>query len=385
MKKLPALARQAAANTLLVLASVLVCYVAMEYFIFRVMLPFVPLDVQTKIPELADVLTQRSKAAYLPKDYVALLGDSYAEGLGDWLLQNGSKQKGPFGSAHIVHQLTGRDVVSFGIRTSGSAEALVLRPADAFPASRCSIFPEIERPRQMLIYYYEGNDIEDNFKFLLKVNKRYGAADRDAIDRYLSEQYAASSLLRCHVQLAEMTFKLTEFLSQYYITGLSVTHCGTWVPAKNHIVVGEQTMEAPAFEGPAPHIADETIQSAMNVYARALTWLRTHFEGVPITVVYVPAPLSIYRHATDQVAFCSISGAGLIARDVAERHHDLLRDSVKRISTEQGVDFVDATPALRAAAATSVIHGPVDWDHLNKDGYHAFGAFIASLVRSAKE
>src|SRR5689334_6585821 len=108
LKKLAFVARQAIANTLLLLVSVLVCYVAMEYFIFRVMLPFAPLDVQTRVPELADVLTQRSKAAYFPKDYVALLGDSYAEGLGDWLLQNGSKQKGPFNSANVVHELTGR-------------------------------------------------------------------------------------------------------------------------------------------------------------------------------------------------------------------------------------------------------------------------------------
>src|SRR5690348_15828647 len=106
--KLAVLMRRAIPNTLLILAAVLAGYVMLEYVLFRVMLPFVPLDIQTKIPELADVLTQTSKSNYLPRNYVALLGDSYAEGLGDWLLENGSKRNGPFHSAHIIHEQTGR-------------------------------------------------------------------------------------------------------------------------------------------------------------------------------------------------------------------------------------------------------------------------------------
>src|SRR4029077_5840694 len=214
-----------------------------------------------------DVLTQATKSAYLPKDYVAILGDSYAEGLGDWLTQNGGKRNGPFHSAYVIRQLTGRDVVSFGVRGAGSAEGIVLRPAGALPTSPCSIFPAIEPPRQMFIYFYEGNDIEDNIRFLDKVRARYGGSDDGAIDRYLVEQYAQSSLLRCHGQLADMTFKLAEFLSQYYITGYSLTHCGTWISTRNQLRVGEASVEAPALEGPAPHLDDESILAAMKVFA----------------------------------------------------------------------------------------------------------------------
>lgn len=382
--KLAAFASRAIPDTLLALAGLLAGYVMLEYVLFRIMLPFVPLDIQTKIPELADVLTQTSKRNYMPRNYVALLGDSYAEGLGDWLLDNGSKQKGPFHSAHVIHRLTGRDVVSFGIRNSGGAEALVRQLEGAFPSSRCSIFPEIERPRQMLVYFYEGNEIEDNINFLGRVRKRYGADNSEAIDRYLSEQYGSSSLLRCHAQLAQMMFKSLEFLSQYYITGFSMPHCSDPVASyKNNIVVGDRTLEAPAFEGPAPHLPDQTIRHSMNVFARSLKWLRAQFGTVPITVIYVPSPLSVYRHAADAVSFCSGSNGGPVVRDIVERHHDLMRDMVEKFSAEEHVDFVDATPQLRAAAATGVIHGPIDWDHLNKAGYYALGNFVASLVRDA--
>jgi hypothetical protein len=385
VRKLSSLARPALANTLLLFASVLACYVAMEYAIFRVMLPVAPLDIASRLPSVAEVLTQTSKSAYLPRDYIALLGDSYAEGYGDWLQEVGGKRKGPFHSADVIHQQTGRDVVSFGIGGAGSAEAMVMQPALIFPSSPCSIFPAIDPPRHMFVYFYEGNDIEDNLKFIDKVNRRYGRSDPEAIDRYLNEQYAGKPFLHCHAQLAEMTFKEAAFLSEYYITGLSMSYCGTLVPSKNHILVGEKIVETPALQGAAPHLPDDSIRLGMEVLARSLAWLRKRFEGMPITMVYVPSPLAIYREAGDMISFCSATGAGLVAKQTSERHHDLIRDMVARISADQRVDFIDATPPLRAAARTRVIHGPRDWDHLNKIGYQVLGTLVATRFRDSLE
>jgi hypothetical protein len=382
---LSSLARRAIANALLFTASVLSGYVMMEYALFRVMLPVAPIDIQSRLPAVAEILTQTSKSAYLPRDYIALLGDSYAEGYGDWLQEVGSKRKGPFHSADIIHQQTGRDVVSFGIGGAGSAEAMVKQPALIFPSSSCSIFPAIEPPRQMFVYFYEGNDIEDNLKFLGKVSRRYGRTDPEAIDRFLDADYAGAPLLRCHAQLAETAFKQVEFLSQIYITGYSISYCGTLVESRNHIVVGDRTIETPALQGAAPHLPDDSIRLGMDVFAHSLAWLHRRLPSVPITVVYVPSPLAVYRHADDMISFCSVSGGGPAPKAIVERHHDAMRDMIARISVGQRIEFVDATPALRAAARTSVIHGPHDWDHLNKTGYEALGTLVASHFQDSPE
>ena len=385
MRKLSSLARRAVANTLLLIASVLCGYVMMEYALFRVVLAVAPIDIQSRLPTVAEILTQTSKSAYLPRDYIALLGDSYAEGYGDWLQQVGSKRNGPFHSADIIHQQTGRDVVSFGIGGAGSAEAMVKQLALIFPSSSCSIFPAIEPPRQMFVYFYEGNDIEDNLKFLGKVSRRYGRADPEAIDRFLDADYAGAPFLRCHEQLAETAFKQVEFLSQSYITGLTISYCGTPVESRNHIVVGDRTIEAPALQGAAPHLPDDSIRLGMDVFAHSLAWLHKRLPYVPITVVYVPSPLAIYRHAENMISFCSVSGGGPVPKTIVERHHDAMRDMVARISAGQRIEFVDATPALRAAARTGVIHGPHDWDHLNKAGYEALGTLVASRFQESPE
>jgi len=254
-----------------------------------------------------------------------------------------------------------------------------------FPSSSCSIFPAIEPPRQMFVYFYEGNDIEDNLKFLGKVGRRYGRTDPEAIDQFLNADYAGAPFLHCHEQLAVTAFKQVEFLSQSYITGLSISYCGTPVPSRNHIVVGDRTIETPALQGAAPHLPDDSIRLGMDVFAHSLAWLHRRFAQIPITVVYVPSPLAIYRHAEDTISFCSVSGGGPAPKILVERHHDAMRDMVAKISAQQHSEFVDATPALRAAARTSVIHGPHDWDHLNKTGYVALGTLVASRFLESPE
>ena len=51
---------------------------ALEFAVFPLVLPRLPLNVQPFLPEEVAVLAQSSKAGTIPQDYVALTGDSYA-------------------------------------------------------------------------------------------------------------------------------------------------------------------------------------------------------------------------------------------------------------------------------------------------------------------
>jgi hypothetical protein len=371
-------------NLLLAIGSLLLCYVVLEYAVFRVALPYLPVDVRMHLPDIADVLAQNSKSGYLPHDYVALIGDSYAEGLGDWLLQQGGDRTKPFHSADVIRQTTGRDVVSFGKGGAGSAEAIVRRTARELPASRCTVFPTFENPRQMFVYFYEGNDVEDNSHFLDMVESRYHRTDATTIDRYLAEDYATTNAWRCHLRLADLMAGMASFAFRYHVLGWPIDNCGTEAPQANHLIVDDRTNDAPALLGPAmtPIADDHTIRRGMDVLAHALSWLRMRFAGVPITLVYIPAPLSVYRHAGDTVTYCigtNIVRAAPTAK--VERNHAFIRDLARDIAGRQGIPFLDATPALRAAASANVIHGPRDWDHLNEIGYRVLGSLVAAQVR----
>ena len=113
------------ANTALVLVSLAVSYLAASFFLFRVALPHLSLNLRPHFPDLAEIFAQTSKAGSVPRDWIALLGDSYAEGQGDGLLNAGGDRAKALHSAHALQRLTGRDVVSLGTGGAGSAQAMV--------------------------------------------------------------------------------------------------------------------------------------------------------------------------------------------------------------------------------------------------------------------
>src|SRR5262249_22824814 len=159
--------------------------------------------------------------------------------------------------------------------------------ARIFPESHCSVFPEIERPRQMFIYFYEGNDMEDNIGFLIKVRDKYGSYDVQAIDRYLDDVYGVSHPWHCHLQLLDTAVSMGQFLYQDYLGKVAITSCARNQPYANRIVPVGRVVDAPALQGPAPALTDEHIALGMEVLDRSLAWLRRHFADVPTTLVYV--------------------------------------------------------------------------------------------------
>ena len=372
--------RQHLINAALVIGSVLLTYTLLEVAVFKLFLPLMPLKVRPALPDRTGVLAQHSKRNYLPHDYIALLGDSYAEGRGDWLLQNGGNQNSPFHSADVIREATGRDVVSFARGGAGSAEGIVLRPARILTRSQCILFPEMELPRQVFIYFYEGNDVEDNLHFAFKVVNAYGRRDGEAIDRYLTEYYAAENPWRCHLELLDTATRMTQFLYQHYVSGLDIEYCGQERPGANRLFVGGRSFEAPALQGPALGAADEDIRRGIEVLDHSLSWLQHRFKDVSVTVVYVPSPLSVYRIEGETEAYCSKAVTASVAQ--SQRNSDFMTDLVQKSAVDHGMDFMDARPTLRAAAATNLIHGPKDWDHLNEIGYRALGRLVASGVKA---
>jgi hypothetical protein len=149
-------AKSSLANALLVTISIFATYAVAELVFFRLALPYMSLNLLPHIPDRATFFLQSSKTEYVPRNYIALLGDSYAQGMGDWLLETGGDQAKPHHSADVLNQVLGTDVVTLGRGASGSAEALVLRFSRVFGDSHCYLFPRIEDPKQILIYFSEA-------------------------------------------------------------------------------------------------------------------------------------------------------------------------------------------------------------------------------------
>jgi lysophospholipase L1-like esterase len=374
-------------NWSIALASTIVSYLIIEAFFFRVFFPAADASVRPHLPETPGVLAQSTKAGFVPRDYIAILGDSMAEGLGDSLLAAGNNVARAVHAAHAVHELTGRDVVSFGRGGSSNAEGLVRQPARILAGSNCLIFPTIENPSRIFAYFYEGNDIQDNLAFAGKVAKKFGRSDSEAIDRFLSDEYGAFASWRCHFYLFDIASRMSRFFYKYYYVGVD-PYAHRHTPGGSGLLIGEGTIDAPApLDGPALEVSDADIRAGITVFDRSLSWLKARFPQVPITVAYVPTALSIYQ-LTGPTYRYSIEPRDDGKSDWATaaqiaRNSDLICNLVRAASAQHGVGFLDTRPALREAASGQLLHGPVDWVHFNEQGYRTLGRALAGRVDAA--
>ena len=136
-----------------------------EGVLFPLLVPRLPLRLHAYLGDL-ELLSQSSKAGLTPRNYVALLGDSYAQGVGDWLLQADPDAPASYGSAHVIHDLSGRDVLTFGRAGAGSFESMVSEPFRRFGEVAGSPWYRLDPPSDAIVYFYEGNDLDDNLRTL---------------------------------------------------------------------------------------------------------------------------------------------------------------------------------------------------------------------------
>jgi hypothetical protein len=376
------------ANAALSVVSFLLTYLVCEFLFFRFMLPSMSYNIRPHLPDRADFFMQNSKSRYVPHDYVALLGDSYAVGVGDWLLAGGGLADKPYHSANVIRDLTGRDVASFGRVNIGSAQAMVQRVTRILDDDYCYLFPEIETPGRFVVYFYEGNDFADNYELLLDDVRPHGGDLGAQVDAFLRDRYARPSPWACHGHFGDMLWRMGRYAVKY--AGRPPPPVIDLPAAINPVVLGGATRLAGDFQAPPLLMSETEVGAAVTVYARALAWLRGRFPAVPITVVYVPSAPSVYRHGGDTVVLKQVFAPGdpggpayrfgVRASPAAIYASSEMACTRIRAVTPEGVAFVDARPAFRKVAATAFLHGPRDWNHPNELGYRTLGALVAARL-----
>ena len=141
-------------------------------WLFPKILGKLPLRLYGSIDKNLRILAQSSKKSTLPHEYIAIVGDSYAVGAGDWLeeVRGGTSFFGSpsYSPAHLINEKTGIDVVSFGQGGVGSFGGIWKEPITQFLHINSVKNYHLSPPKYFLVFFYEGNDIYDNVGFLRK-------------------------------------------------------------------------------------------------------------------------------------------------------------------------------------------------------------------------
>jgi hypothetical protein len=405
-----------AARIALCAASLAVTYLVLELVVFRFLLPHLPLRLHAYLPDGARVLAQSSKASAVPRRYVALAGDSYAQGLGDWLLGANPGRNPPFHSAHVIADRTGRDVVTFASGGAGSLTGIVLKPVsllDYLESSRLYAFPA---PDDLLVYFYAGNDLEDTLMELGAIWSPDSGPVRPGPER--EAWYAelgrgvlrddgsfAAAVLETLLPRYGFAFDVRSFSpSEHLFFGRFVAALLRGDPsvplwqrrrkdgaqgvsrAGNLVRIDGTAERLPGeVQGPALDLTPTETDIALLALERSVGYLRAALARTRICLVYIPAPVSCYALESESVRVQPFGGReGVHAAVRVRSRSDQLERRVAAIAARHGLQHVDSRPPLREEAARRLIHGPRDMNHFNRAGYTVLGeAVLACLQTSA--
>jgi len=378
------------AECLLVIVSTGLTYLAAEAAFAFIGLRYLPLRLHGELPADIRIFAQSSKAGVLPQNPVLLLGDSHAQGYGDWLLEANPNRNGPFHSAHIIQKLSGRDVVALGVSGAGSAEGIAAFPAIAYAQADQAWYLGLPKPSVAVVYFYEGNDLNNNMSFLQhRVTNPDPSKLVEQIDRALAAYPQALSadtgsglhfpLFRFLVRMIRQTWAEATGTAQLPAPEEPATPSGS----PNAVEVAGKATELPGhLQSPALELTRGELERATLVYDRSLAFLQKLLPGTPVLVAHLPSPLSSYRLLGAEVSsqqYVPDTAARYPTQRVAE-YSDAVCRLVRTATIDHGAGFLDLRPAIRTASETAFVHGPRDFKHFNRWGMEVLGQAVAERI-----
>jgi hypothetical protein len=387
------------AELLLTIGTIGVMYLSAEAAFAVVGLHYVPVRLHAVLPEEVRVFAQSSKAGVLPRDPVLLLGDSYAEGSGDWVLGTNPNRNGPFHSAHVIQALTGRDVVTLGVSGAGSAEGIAAFPAIAYAHAKRAWYLRLPEPHVAVVYFYEGNDLNNNMAFLARWVADSDSSDLvERIDRSIAAYPAALRvptegwlhfpLLHFSVRLVQRIYADATRAAAAQKSRSDDAATAAQADGPNVVEVAGRAVELPPnLQSPALELTRPELERAVLVYERSLAFLRKLLPATPVLVAYLPSPLSSYRLLGPEMSnqqYVPGRATRHPRERVAERSNAIC-DLIRTATIGQGAGFLDLRTAIRAASASDLVHGPRDFKHFNRKGMEALGQAVAERIDQPSE
>jgi hypothetical protein len=385
------------ANLVLLISVIAGTFLVLESFFEKTLITKVPVKLHFALPAGLAVLAQSSKAGRIPENYIAIAGDSYAQGKGDWLLEIDPDTNDAFHSAHVLQELSERDVISFGKGGASNIKGWVREPIAKYQFIHDNIDESLTHPEIILAYFYAGNDLHDN---VLDIREsfipRYGKTALN--DDVAWNEFFLASIDECKVgpfsginsNLGWLPRATKKVLKKELKTRKADDESGdNWKMNTGKVnsawINGKEVKIPDRLQSPALELSQGETEQGFLVLTKSLEYLKNFFDESRVIVVYIPSVIESYARVSKEV---SISNEVMGGERIEELHtsseltqrSDEIAGRVKTITQSLGLVFIDTRSDIRAASSQQIIHGPNDWFHYNRLGYEALAQSIASSM-----
>ena len=369
---------------------------------------FTPRHLRNYLPRRYWTLAQPTKSDLIPRDYILILGDSNAQGLGEWMLETYPDVATAPNTSHFIHEALDQDVLNWGFRGRSSIGSFVRDPNQILHFQRARF--TMEDPSIVLAFFYEGNDLEDNLRELdhaqffkdhpqlnlVTFQEKFVPLDQSSLSNTLHHYFAGMTflynLIKTSIEKGSLYAREGD-RNRYQRKPPS--------PKFNQATIGEKKIRLPDdLQAPPLRLKRTALNKGLATFAFSLQTLRTTFPHARVVVVYVPAVASIYRlegqvsiepyqgqwhYLSRQAQRPPIRPRLLFPAEHIVRASDNLYANISSISEQLDTECFDARLPLRKAALAHKLHGPKDWQHLNRLGYETLGSALAQHLKGGLE
>lgn len=375
-------------NLLISFSSLLLGWGLIE-IIFTLNITQLPLKYHSYLSQEQQVLAQSSKKGIVPKNYILIVGDSYAQGLGDWVHGQTETQNGPYYSGHIINNRLNTDVITTGQGGLGNLTGFYLKPNSDFKFFENSLFFQTSAPNHILFYFYEGNDLNNNLQELEFLNKEL--PELDALKKSGDQTWIFSDNLLAYSNFAK-SFPFTYFIfsileKDHGISIFKKANANEGVinleyTTNKALIANKQIPIPDKLQSPAIELNEEEINKSLIGLRVSIEALSERFPNSKKSLVYLPSPLSIYKLISKEVKveIYTKGRSDFYLSSLIRPRHQLIKSKVKKITKDLGINFIDTSTSLQNHALSTVLHGPGDWFHLNQKGQEIISEVIINEI-----
>ncbi len=382
-------------NFAIIICSLLVGFLLIDIFFFKSLISLLPLNRIVYLERPMRVLASSSKDNLIPKTpYMAIVGDSYAKGNGDWFLEVDKSElpPPPYQAAHLLHEIFNVDVLPIGRAGGDFLRTYTSDLPNQIDYINSMWLYSMPEPDMILFYYYAGNDFED-------IIHRMGRNAYGSYDKYkLYDEKYFQGWIDKFSENDRTYFPLVNFTSVAYIGKVTADYLDkakdsvvanfgdtTAVPdkvdwSKVNVVEfnGHPTQVGKPMQNFSLGLTDEEFKFGFYMLDQSLAYVCKKYPHAKKALVYIPSMMDCYTFVSPLV----MSEKTVTAAECRENELYMEKE-VGNIAEKHGLLYIDTSPGLRKEAKKGFLHGPIDFAHLNKKGYHVFADIIAHKLLQA--
>jgi len=343
------------------------------------------------------------------KNFTAVLGNSVAQGNGDGYLEG----KDNYSISHHLHDINKKNYLIFG-RAGLDSIASVTNLIKIHKLSNQSfMIPDLNKPESIIFYLYEGIDLVWNHQLYIKnskenetietyttkiINKNstptfseklynsfpilpFVGAFLEDFSKLFDELFASKSLKD---SISSIFDRIKKLLGFYIVLADKEKNDLTWINSlKNH----KNVKNIRPIQGASESLNKEQMLIGLQIFYESIKHIKLWSKAKNIYIIYIPAPISVYDWNEPIIYEKQNLPPKFKKKDIKSITNEenkikniFLREEVKKFSAKNGIIFLDPSDTLIKEGKSKVLHGPLDWGHLNYNGYEIVSRFIAEKL-----